>query len=554
MLLAVSIGSNVVVGVIGYLNGTESLKAGRVTTGSSRCATRGRARSSSLFDSIENSLLLASRDSAVIDAERRSRQAFALDGAPTERSRMPPATARSTRQEVEHDRVLARAGGRAGGLLRRRLRARTRRGHRRAADASSFMPASPAARYLLYHYASPAIRGAASSLVDAGDGSAWSAAHAEFHDYLARMAELLDFDDLVLIDTGATSSTRSARASTSAPTCSTVRTVSPAWRPRSTRRWRGQGLDTVVFSDFRRYSPVARSPGRLGVAPLAGDGRRRRRDRRAAAGRPHQRCHDRRRRLGRQRARRDAARPTSSGATSSMRSLSRDLAEDPERVRRAGRGACRAADATLEQAVATRRDPAAAAGRHRGRRARHCAAARARRSPPDYLGGQTIAAYAPFRSHGLQLGDRRRDRRGRGARAGRRVHRTPGALVRRSSWSSSRSSRCSSRSSRCGRCAGCGTRHAASRPASRACRWRPGESDELADVARRVQRHEPQPRAQGHPDRGAAGRERAAAAHPHARGARQALQGGRAHDRRGPPGGHGALRRHRRLRGVRPRR
>src|SRR5687767_7659266 len=68
MLLLVSVGSNVVVGVIGYINGTESL----TNAAEARLieVRDSRAREIvNLFDSIEASLLLASRDSAVVDAE-----------------------------------------------------------------------------------------------------------------------------------------------------------------------------------------------------------------------------------------------------------------------------------------------------------------------------------------------------------------------------------------------------------------------------------------------------------------------------------------------------
>lgn len=68
MLLLVSVGSNVGGGVIGYINGTESLsKAAEARLTEVRDS---RAREVvNLFDSIEAALLLASRDSAVVDAE-----------------------------------------------------------------------------------------------------------------------------------------------------------------------------------------------------------------------------------------------------------------------------------------------------------------------------------------------------------------------------------------------------------------------------------------------------------------------------------------------------
>ena len=36
---------------------------------------------------------------------------------------------------------------------------------------------------------------------DAGDGSAWSAAHAKYHDYFRAMTQLQDFEDVLMIDT-----------------------------------------------------------------------------------------------------------------------------------------------------------------------------------------------------------------------------------------------------------------------------------------------------------------------------------------------------------------
>ena len=58
MLLAVSIGSNLVVGIIGYVNGTDSLKAAAFDRLVEVRDSRAR-EVTSLFDSIQNSLLVA---------------------------------------------------------------------------------------------------------------------------------------------------------------------------------------------------------------------------------------------------------------------------------------------------------------------------------------------------------------------------------------------------------------------------------------------------------------------------------------------------------------
>lgn len=65
----------------------------------------------------------------------------------------------------------------------------------------SFLPATDAAWYLQSHYTDPELDyDAALAVDDAGDGSAWSAAHARFHDTLREIVTLNDFEDLLLID------------------------------------------------------------------------------------------------------------------------------------------------------------------------------------------------------------------------------------------------------------------------------------------------------------------------------------------------------------------
>lgn len=193
MLLAVSIGSNIVVGIIGYVNGTDSLKA--AATERLVEVRDSRAREiTSLFDSIQSSLLLASRDSAVVNAEQAFSSGYdeldaatatpATPGAATGAS--PDAHVLTDAQEAELRKYFTDDFG-----------PKLQKATGKTADASSFLPDDPAARYLLYHYA---LASDPSTVGDAGDGSDWSAASAQFHDYLRRMASLLKFGDLALID------------------------------------------------------------------------------------------------------------------------------------------------------------------------------------------------------------------------------------------------------------------------------------------------------------------------------------------------------------------
>ena len=264
MLLLVSVGSNVVVGVIGYINGTESLSNAaydRLTE-----VRDSRAREIlSLFDSIEASLLLASRDSAVVDAEMAFTAAF---------------------DDLESEAIAADAVGAAGGdgtgVLTAEQEAelvayftddfgpRLNEATGEEADVSSFIPESAAARYLLYHYT---VKGGddASAVDDAGDGSEWSAAHAEYHDYLRRLARLSDYPGLVLISpSGQVVYSVNKDVDLGADLVGgpySYTNLGLAFQ----KAMSGNRLDTVTFADFEGYAPAFDDPTGWAVAPLAND-------------------------------------------------------------------------------------------------------------------------------------------------------------------------------------------------------------------------------------------------------------------------------------------
>lgn len=265
MLLLVSVGSNVVVGVIGYINGTESLtKAANERLIEVRDS---RAREIvGLFDSIENSLLLASRDSAVVDAEVAFAQAFgelesegiaagAVDAAGLEGS----SGILTPEQEAELESYFTDDFG-------PRLNDATGE----EADASSFIPASAAARYLLYHYT---VQGGedASAVDDAGDGSDWSAVHAANHDYLRRLARLSGYPGLVLIsNAGQVVYSVNKDVDLGADLVDgpyAYTNLALAFQ----QAMSGNRLDAVTFADFESYAPALDAPTGWAVAPLASD-------------------------------------------------------------------------------------------------------------------------------------------------------------------------------------------------------------------------------------------------------------------------------------------
>ena len=264
MLLLVSVVSNVVVGVIGYLNGTESLSDAAYARLTEVRDSRAR-EILSLFDSIENSLLLASRDSAVVEAE----VAFAAAFADLEE------------QAIGADAVDA-AGGEGASVLTEEQEAelvayftddfgpRLNEVTGQDADASSFIPDSAAARYLLYHYT---VRGPGdnATIEDAGDGSAWSEVHAANHDYLRRLTRLAEYPGLVLVSTSGqvvysvNKDVDLGADLVDGPYAFT--NLGVAFQ----RAMAGNRLDAVTFSDFDGYAPALDAPTGWAVAPLARD-------------------------------------------------------------------------------------------------------------------------------------------------------------------------------------------------------------------------------------------------------------------------------------------
>ena len=258
MLLVVSIGSNLVVGVIGYINGTESLRQAafdRLTE-----VRDSRAREiTSLFTDIENSLLIASRNGTVVDAEQAFASGFAeLNGVPPTAESGDPTPVLDADQQNSVEAYFTDVWGpqlvdESGEVV----------------DASSFVPSMPAAQYLTYHYE---VVNSGPATNDAGDGSAWSAAHREFHDALRRMAQLQGFDDLVLLDSQGTVVYSVAK---NVDLGSNVVTGPYRYSGLATafdQAMAANQLDQVVFTDFAAYPPAFGDPVAWAVAPFGSGG------------------------------------------------------------------------------------------------------------------------------------------------------------------------------------------------------------------------------------------------------------------------------------------
>lgn len=250
MLLLVSILSNVVVGIIGYVNGNESLRAAAIDQVVEVRDSRAR-EIARLFDTIENSLLVTARGESVVAASREFAATFAELG---ETGLTPEQSADVDEwyREVFGPELEAAIG--------------------EEVDVAPFLPESAATRYLAYHYTATAGDwDAAIAVEDAGDGSAWSAAHAEYHDYFRRMTLLLDYQDTLLIDTEGNvvySAYKGVDLGTNLLTGPyRVSNLARAYQ----QAMSGQLLDDVIFTDFETYRPSLDVPAAWAVS-LVSDG------------------------------------------------------------------------------------------------------------------------------------------------------------------------------------------------------------------------------------------------------------------------------------------
>lgn len=251
MLLSVSVLSSIVVGVIGYLNGTEALR----TIAYEKLVEIRENRSrevAQLFTSIENSVRL----SALNETSRQAARAFTAGFA-----------------ELEQEETDAAASAQLDAYYRDTFAADLSEATGEEVDGSSFAPRTPAESYLQYHYVIPYDSWEEAILTDdAGDGSAWSAAHAKYHQYYREMTELQDFEDVVMLDTEGNVIYTAYKGVDLGTNLFDgpyrLSNLAGAYREAMDRNI----VDDVVIADFAPYSPSLGNPAGWAVTPIADDG------------------------------------------------------------------------------------------------------------------------------------------------------------------------------------------------------------------------------------------------------------------------------------------
>jgi class 3 adenylate cyclase len=251
MLLVVSLLSSVVVGLIGYVNGSDSLRDAAFDRLIGVRDSRAR-EVTELFTRIKNTMLVESRSSETIEATQAFTQAFdELQSA----------------QLTEEESAAVRAY--FTGPFAKRLGAATGT----IVDPTSFLPSSAAEAYLQLHYTIP-FDDFADSLAtdDAGDGSAWSAANARFHDQFRRMTQLLDFEDVLLLDTKGNVVYTAYKGVDLGTNLLTGPYAFSNLAAAYTKALGANILDTVQFTDFGEYPPSLGVPAAWAVSPIGAGG------------------------------------------------------------------------------------------------------------------------------------------------------------------------------------------------------------------------------------------------------------------------------------------
>jgi class 3 adenylate cyclase len=181
MLLAVSIGSTLVVGYVGYVSGRDSLRDAAFDQLTSVREAKTLAIQS-LFTNIESGLVLDSSGATGNQAATEFTAAFdELNAQPVDPARKAAVDAYYTDSFIPD------------------LEART--GQESAPDV--FEPTSSAEVYLQSLYTAPPAGDydAAALVDDAGDGSTWSAVDAKYNPYFREMATRYQYDDAMILDT-----------------------------------------------------------------------------------------------------------------------------------------------------------------------------------------------------------------------------------------------------------------------------------------------------------------------------------------------------------------
>jgi len=250
MLLVVSLTSNVLVGLIGYNNAADSLRDAAFDRLVEVRDSRER-EIERLFSTLESTIVVHASGQSVVEATQAFTAGFAeLDGVDLTQQQLE-------QLEAYYDSVVGPRLATAGAEV----------------DASTLVPSSAAGRYLQVQYTVPAESfDEALAVDDAEDGSAWSAAHAAYHDHFRTMATRLEYEDVLLLDVDGTIVYSAFKGvdlgSNVVDGPLRFTNLAAAYASAMTTNLRGE----VALTDFGEYPPSLDRQAGWAVTPVSTDG------------------------------------------------------------------------------------------------------------------------------------------------------------------------------------------------------------------------------------------------------------------------------------------
>lgn len=251
MLLGASILSTLVVGYIGYRSGTEALRDSAFERMTEVRESRTR-EITQLFTNLEDSQVIFTRGTTVIDAARD----FTAGFEDLQTADITPA--QDAAVETYYTDVFAT------GLTERTGR---------TVEPAGVLPDSPAQRYLQAIYTAPFDDfDDAIALDDAGDGSDWSAAHALYHDYFRELTLRGDYEDALLLDTEGNVVYSAYKGVDLGTNVRTGPFRGASLQTAYDEAIRSNDVDVVVITDFALYQPSYDVPTMWAVSPVGPSG------------------------------------------------------------------------------------------------------------------------------------------------------------------------------------------------------------------------------------------------------------------------------------------
>lgn len=249
ILLLTSIASVGIVGVVEFQYGAQELE--RAATSKLVQARESQRRAvTGLFADLTNSLVVFTSGATAYNAAK----AFTVGFDELSRAAIGP---------EQQDAILRHYRDRFVGALAERSGEQV--------DVAALMPTSPAQRYLQAHYTA-GFGPAAQKPEDAGDGSAWSAANAQFNGFFTEIVKRNEYLDAVLLDTRGNVVYTANKGVDLGTNVLTGPYRESGLREAYRKALAANAVNFVWITDYQPYQPYLNTPTAWLVSPISGKG------------------------------------------------------------------------------------------------------------------------------------------------------------------------------------------------------------------------------------------------------------------------------------------